>query len=546
MEGADLFSLLEAAWLPVRRRSGRRQLVPPAGLTSGLASDPIVAFDWQRPDFDAAARELLIGLLATACWRQVLDEDAWQDWWEAPPDAATLDACFAPLRDAFILDGPGPRFMQDLDELDAAPVSVAGLLIDTPGENALKKNTDLFVKRGRVATLGRAAAAMALFALQDFAPAGGAGNRTSLRGGGPMLTLVLPGARDEPLPLWHALWLNAFWDEAWPEPRGEQLPRLFPWLAPTRTSGAKGAVTTPRDVHPAQAFFGMPRRIRLDLTPDEEGRCDLTGEADRVVVRTCRSRPWGANYAAWLHPLTPYYRTKPADPEWLPLHPQPERLGYRHWVGLVVGSADELRRPAAIVRLAEERLRQVARGQRRSARLWAAGYDMDNMKPRGFVESEMPLLLVKAERAQDYDGAVRALVGRAREVNALLGSSLRQALWGNEAPGADAGDRHLASERFWARTEAPFLEVMAGLAAGLDGAADDEAARAALGQAAEAWQAELTRHALAVFDALVPLDALEDQRGMERRVAARRRLVFGLREPKAADGAGKTKRKKAA
>jgi CRISPR system Cascade subunit CasA len=532
------FCLLDSPWLPVRRRSGDRSWIRPAEIGGRFRDDPIVAFDWQRADLDAAARELMIGLLSTACWRQVVDEDAWEAWWETPPDAATLDAFFAPLREAFLLDGPGPRFMQDRMELEGTAVPVAGLLIDTPGENALKRNTDLFVKRGRIEVLSREAAAMALFTLQDFAPSGGAGHRTSLRGGGPMLTLMLPG---EGPSLWQALWLNVAWDEAWPDLSEAELPRIFPWLVPTRTS-EKGAVTTPQDVHPAQAYWGMPRRIRLDFELAAEGReCDLTGKDDIVLVRSYRTRPWGINYGAWRHPSTPYYRQKLSDPEWLPVHPQPERPGYRHWVGLVVNDQGALRSRAAAVGQAVGRLPPA---QRRDARLWAAGYDMDNMKPRGFVESEMPLHLFGGNWRDSYASVIQGRVDRAREAASLLGSAVRQALWGNEAPAADAGDRQLASERFWSRTETPFLEVLAGLAAALDGA-EESAARAALAEADVAWSQTISRHALAIFDELVPMAGVEEQRTMERRIVARRRLFFGLREPAAAAGS-KPKRRKAA
>jgi hypothetical protein len=68
-------------------------------------------------------------------------------------------------------------------------------------------------------------------------------------------------------------------------------------------------------------------------------------------------------------------------------------------------------------------------------------------------------------------------------------------------------------------------------ASALDRAEDGEQVRAALAEAQERWREALTRNALAVFDELVPLDVLEEQRVMERRIAARRRLVFGLREP---------------
>ena len=153
----EQFSLLDRQLAPgapgVRRRV---RVTPGRSSTTGIEDDPIIAFAWPRADLDAGARELLIGLLSTACWRHVLDEDEWEAWWHEPPDPAALDACLAPLRDAFILDGPGPRF-------HAGPGGArrrrrcrsAGLLIDTPGANALRKNTDLFVKRGRIEALSR-------------------------------------------------------------------------------------------------------------------------------------------------------------------------------------------------------------------------------------------------------------------------------------------------------------------------------------------------------------------------------------------------------
>jgi CRISPR system Cascade subunit CasA len=86
------------------------------------------------------------------------------------------------------------------------------------------------VKAGRADQLSRATAAIALYTLQTYAPSGGRGNLTSLRGGGPLTTLVLPGG--EPT-LWHVLWANV--------PQGKRppvrdLPRVFPWLAKTRTA----------------------------------------------------------------------------------------------------------------------------------------------------------------------------------------------------------------------------------------------------------------------------------------------------------------------
>ena len=139
------------------------------------------------------------------------------------------------------------------------------LFIDSAGESARKKNADLMVKRNRYPTLPIPLAAMALYTLQAFAPAGGSGNRTSMRGGGPMVTLVQP-LDSEPYVLWRLVWSNV--------PEGEPLPadcasEALPWLRPTRTS-PNNEIVTPEMSHPGEAFFGMPRRLRLVFREDSE------------------------------------------------------------------------------------------------------------------------------------------------------------------------------------------------------------------------------------------------------------------------------------
>ena len=168
---------------------------------------------------------------------------------------------------------------------------MAALLIDAPGAQTLRNNADLFVKRGGAPVLCRAAAAMALFTLCSYAPAGGAGHRTSLRGGGPMTTLVVAGHRGYGDTLWGRIWPNVESreriDARFSESRQSDDPEtIFPWLAPTRTSNPKagGGPTTPRDIHPLQVYWGMPRRIRLRFEEAQGRCCDLTATDDSVVV----------------------------------------------------------------------------------------------------------------------------------------------------------------------------------------------------------------------------------------------------------------------
>jgi CRISPR system Cascade subunit CasA len=119
-----------------------------------------------------------------------------------PPTALVLSEWFAPLAPAFELDAEGARFMQDFSLTAEEGVSneIGTLLIETPGENALKNNSDHFIKRGRISAMCPHCAATALLTLQINAPAGGVGNRTGLRGGGPLTTLVVSMSIDGPSP----------------------------------------------------------------------------------------------------------------------------------------------------------------------------------------------------------------------------------------------------------------------------------------------------------------------------------------------------------
>ncbi|WP_268921332.1 type I-E CRISPR-associated protein Cse1/CasA [Siccirubricoccus phaeus] len=492
-------NLLLQPWLPVLRQGGKHEMVRPAQIAE--ADNLVVGLDWPRADFRIAGLEFLIGLLATACPPE--DGSTWLDWWHSPPSPATLDAALAPFAHAFDLDGDGPRFLQDREDLVSDPEPIERLLIESPGASTLRQNTDLLVHRGRVARLGRPAAAMALYTFQGWAPAGGAGNRTGLRGGGPLTTLVLPGERPT---LWQTLWANVPVRPEGP-PAPEEYPLVFPWLAPTVTSEGNRGVT-PEQSHPLQAWWGMPRRIRLDFAPGDQP-CDLTGSRDGVQVTSWRQRPRGANYVGWgrVHPLSPYYAQKPGD-AWLPVHPQPGGIGYRHWLGLVMRDREGLRLPAQSVhQWRETRERDVGRP---GTRLLAAGYDMDNMKARGFVESEMPL--PPAADKEKQENLATALILSANQVAAVLRSAVRQALF---SPGATVKlEAELFSslrERVWEATEAGFFERLA---------AQPEDAKAS-------WLHELRRLALALFDEAAPLTP-ENGALAPRISRARRGLVFAL------------------
>ena len=311
----------------------------------------------------------------------------------------------------------------------------------------------------------------------------------------------------------HMLWANVPPGQT---PTAADLPRVFPWLKPTVTSeGAR--IVTPLSAHPLQCWWGMPRRIRLDFSPVPDGVCGITGTPDTVVVASWRQRPRGANYASWgrVHPLTPHYTANPGA-EWLPVHSQPGGAGYRHWLGWVMVSPDGLRLPAATIAQWRE-----ARGLdtgRAPARLLAAGYDMENMKARGFVESEVPLPAATdpAIRAALDDLATR-LVEAADIAARGLRMAVRNALFSAGATvKRDAEVLSAARERLWDATEPAFYAALEQLAGGAD--------RKTL---LTSWQRQLLRDAVMLFDECAPITP--DGFATAPRISkARRGLVFAL------------------
>lgn len=514
-------NLIRDPWIPVARGK-TRGLIRPADLTSDYETDPVTEILWPRADFRAAQMELLIGLLATACPPE--DDSAWREWWEAPPSPEALEERLRPYEKAFDFDGDFPRFLQDGGDLGTEEAPVSGLLIEQPGANTEKNNADLFVKRGRVGVLARSTAAIALFTLQSYAPSGGAGHRTGLRGGGPLTTLVKPprgGPGKEPL--WRFVWLNVsrYFDpdkKGWPL---DEPARAFPWLGPTRISDKDGVPTNAVDIHPVQCFWGMPRRIALSFEPNP-GRiaCDVTGEIETVIIRTYRTRPYGVNYQTIGHPLTPTYRVKADAAEKFPVHPQPGGIAYRHWLGFVQEGPTRGLAPC----VAKARGRFEARTK---LRLAMSGYDMDNMKARGFVEAEMPLLIASdAERQEDLDLLAKRLVEGAAEVAGQLLGQIKA------ARGEDGDGLDLIRETFFSETEQDFFDTLEKGFDTIEEAPEGSDDPALLTRICEDWLDNgLKKKALDTFDRHVPAEAAVaggDFKAMERMANARALLGAAL------------------
>lgn len=464
-----MLNLITDPWIPVRAHGGARVVRP------DQIAEPGVEFpDWPRADLNLACLELLIGLVFL-----VAPPSDREDWCDCPADPPALRNAMAPLAPAFELLGNGERFLQEHIASNETPSPPDMLFIDSAGSSTARKNADLMVRRARYPKLPLPLAAMALFTLQAHAPSGGAGNRTSLRGGGPMVTLVRPDRPSE-TPLWSLVWANV--------PEGAPLTDLsaLPWMRPARTS-EKGQVAVPPrdDTRPVpETFFGMPRRLRL--VSETRG--------DETVVTGVHQKPWGANYEGWVHPLTPYYATKEGK---LPRHPKAGAFGYRNWRGVIL-QTDEGSRARTLDRFLRET-------DDKQMRLIVAGWAMNNMSPVDFLWSEQPVFALSPEAEDRAVGMVEA----AEQAGFALASAVRDGT--HEDLGAGAALR--ARETLFLRTQHAFEALMTRLMG-------DEAG------VEEAWRKALLAHALDLFDqeVLPGLADLQETR-RERAVVARRVLL---------------------
>ena len=477
-------NLINEPWLPVRRNSGAVSIIAPWQLTE--THDPVLALSAPRADFNAALMQFLIGLLQTSATPE--DRDRWLNRLVSPPGPAQLKDCFEAYAHAFELQAVQGAFMQDYDELDTEAQPIDGLLIDSPGGKTRKKNTDLFVKRERVGRLCPGCTATALFTLQVNAPGGGLGHRTSVRGGGPLTTLVSPDENsDLPCDLWRRLWLNVLEQPELDTLTGDTSRTapadIFPWLGKTRTSeNETGQETTPMDGHPLQMYWAMPRRIRVQWITSTRGQCDVCGSASDRLVTHYHTRNYGTNYTGtWQHPLTPYRVDNSGHR--LPQHAQPGGLGYQHWLGMTDDNDNHV--SAKVVK----RYRSLDENGTQF-RLHVFGYDMDKMKARCWYETTYPLFTMPETARIDFSRRVKTLTDTAALIAGYVQRTVKAAWF--IRPGDAKGDTAFLRQCFFQHTERAFYQAVTTLQTKLSDRTDREVL--------EAWHGTLRRAALDLFD----------------------------------------------
>lgn len=447
-------NLMNDRWLPVIRQDGEADWVAPWQIAE--VENPVIEINAPRADFQGALYQFLIGLLQT-CFAPE-GEDQWLEYWEETPEAQELKDRFAETAYAFELSSEdGPAFLQDFDLADGEIKPMSALLIEAPGGKTLKDNLDHFIKRGLATQFCPSCAASALFTLQANAPSGGVGHRVGLRGGGPLTTLVLPKTKQSTL--WQKLWLNVLSQED--QQAIEQADaKVMPWLGKTRTS-EKGQAVMPGQVHSLQAYWGMPRRIRLTETLGA-GDCDVCGCHAESLFRSYRTKNYGINYdGPWQHPLTPYRHDPKNEKPPLSLKGQQGGLGYRHWLGLALQDAGNGDKAAVIVQhYNRERGRSLA--DRGGAALWCFGYDMDNMKARCWYEARFPVFYLSDRQQSNLTAWAGELIEAARESVKILRKEVKAAWF--RRPEDAKGDMSPIDAQFWQASEADFFRLLERLA----------------------------------------------------------------------------------
>ena len=495
------FNLIEKQWIPVLRRDGTPDMIAPYEVTKYFANNPVVSLNAPRPDFNGALIQFLIGLVQTVVAPKSALE--WRKKLVAPPSPEELKEAFATVQHAFELGGNGPRFMQDFENLEVQAGTIDSLLIDEPGENALKNNTDFFVKRkSSVFLMCPSCSATAVMTLQTNAPAGGRGYMTSLRGGGPLTTLI-KGFGEHDL-LWHTIWLNVLENTKFLNLANSQRtdePYKFPWLSKTK------GVITEQDMHPSQYFWAMPRRIRL-TSELSSGNCSVCSCQSNELISHFNEKPNGSKYQEPMkHPLSAFNANSTKA-----VLTQPGGVSYRHWLGLVFLDKEGHNEPARVI---HEYIQQRKKSDW-PLQLWAFGYDFvpGQNKARCWYDSQMPLLLVDAQLREEYEYHVTGMVRTAAEIAGNTRSAVKKAWF--KRPADAKGDVTFVDNSFWNLTESAFYESLNALCPALEAGNEQEAI-------CRRWLSALCKLSLKLFDSYALEGPIEDT-DPKRVVIARKEL----------------------
>jgi CRISPR system Cascade subunit CasA len=501
-------NLLRDKWIPVRRRDGTILDIAPYEITTQIDDNPIVALVAPRPDFNGALIQFLVGLLQTVYAPK--DQSQWEDMLVQPPAPEGIQGRTEKVAFAFEMFGDGPRFMQDTSlGRDSSQADVSALFIESPGENTEKFRKDFFVKRNQIKTISAETAAVALFCFQTNSPSGGQGHLTSLRGGGPLTTLVK--LKDGNNSLWRDVWINVLTKHSFKTDFGDDdYPRIFLWTNPEiQEYLGKGKAATANLFHPYSAYWSYPRRILLNVT-EAPSVCDVSNRTSDRSIKNYYTQTYGLNYGegGWVHPLSPYYRMKD---RLLPLHPQPGGILYDNWISITIARGEAGEGARVVKHFLEWRAPDI------QTVIHAFGYDMDNMKARCWYESEIPFFHIPAEHLEKFEETISQMLTAAEQVKANLSNAVKNA-WFSHGQSV-RGDLGYVGSTFLKDTETTFYNYIQTIREAIKvGSTDFVSLKTD-------WLGHLNSTALRLFDSITESGSMEFE-NVQRIVQARQSLFF--------------------
>jgi CRISPR system Cascade subunit CasA len=449
------YNLIYERWIPVRRAGGRRQeWIAPWQITEPEDDLP-VALDAVRPDFNGALIQFLIGLVQTTFAPK--NDAEWRQYLKHPPSGETLKKAFLEYEDCFNLDGDGPRFMQERPIEGSEDMGIGLLLLDSPPPETVSDGKDHFVKRVDNMVLCERCTAAALLNLQLQSPKGGRGYFVSIRGGGPLTTLVLGDSA------WRTVWLNTLTEQSLTGLNGDHgkidMEDRFPWMtAVPRTE--RRTVVTPMDANPHQMFWGMPRRIHLIDASADASSCSLCREESVRVYRQYQRKSEGLQYRGWIHSLSPFFQDKKTD-AYRSQQLRADGSAYKNWIGWVVSDPEnkQFRAPAVEEMVTRRTAPPVCHPVLTdSPRIWAFGYRTDSAKVLSWQEGHFPLCMIGGDRQPLLEEATLRSVNLADQTVRRLRAAIRAAWFSDGA--TVRGDLIFLDERFWKVTEPAFHELL--------------------------------------------------------------------------------------
>ncbi len=513
-------NLLNDKWIQVKRKNGEVEKITPYEITDQIDSNPIIEIITPRADFKGALYQFLIGLFQTIYAPK--NEMEWEDNFNEPPSSEKLKKETDKVSFAFDLFGEKIRFMQDIGlDSSANSSSISGLLIEAPGENTIKENKDFFTKRGTVENVCKHCAATALFTLQTNSPSGGQGHLTSIRGGGPLTTILkFNSIKEEDLELntlWSDIWLNILpVDSFQKEPKKDKnFENVFPWISDKYyKQNSKGNKATINDLNPFSVYWSYPRRIQLQKT-NEPITCDICSEASNENIKSYFLKGYGLDYGGggWIHLLSPYYFTKDKElgETWFPYHPQPGGIIYNQWMSFVYGIKNKDKSAQVLHYFSENR-----KLKEDQTIVWAFGFDMDNMKARNWYESIIPIYNIDPNFMEKYESIISKILQVSTGIANNLQTKVKDA-WFNQGA-KPRGDFDYLKISFFKATETRFYNLAEKIRDDLGKEIPFE------NQSKEEWLKYLNDESLKVFELYVESGSVEFE-NLKRIVEARKGLI---------------------